>query len=192
MARKLSTHEKDVRGSRAKRKNVPKLNPNTPRPPHWADLLGDKQAARDAASWWRSTVPELERNGMLTRVDDVVVVECAVCWARVRQCERELGRTGLLIVGQKGNLVRNPVSLTLSSYRQSLKTYVQVLGLSPAARQGMDMPDRGGGLAVHEKLALIAACEDRGITVTLSDLAGDDWDLAGLVPDDLCNQYTRR
>jgi P27 family predicted phage terminase small subunit len=120
----------------------------------------------------------------------VVVTECAVCWARIRQCERELGRTGLLIPGQKGNLVRNPVSLTLSSYRQSLANYVKHLGLSPAARQGMDMPGPSGALSIVDRLAIRAACDRRGIDVSDSDFDNGTWDL--VVPDDIAAHFKGR
>lgn len=190
MVRRLSEHEKDLTGSHAVRKNAPKLHPNRPDPPRWRDLLGDERAAREAAAWWRRVVPELDKAGVLTRVDDVVVTEAAVCWARIRQCERELGRTGLLITGQKGNLVRNPVSLTLSSYRQSLQSYVKALGLSPAARQGMDLPGPREGLSLVDKLAIQAACDRRGITVSDDDFTWGTWDL--VVPDDIAREYRRR
>ena len=190
MARKLSTREKDLTGSRAKRKNAPELHPDRPKAPRWGELLGDAQTAREAAAWWRAVVPELERAGLLTRVDDVVLTEAAVCWARIRQCERELGRTGLLIVGQKGNLVRNPVSLSLASYRQSLQNYVKALGLSPAARQGMDLAERPrGALDNVQRIAMTSACARRGITVTDSDFANGTWDL--VVPEDIAAQWGR-
>lgn len=187
--RRQSNTEKRTRGSRQKPTNYPQLSPRAPDAPDWCELLGDDRAAADAGAWWDETVPELDRHGILARVDAVVVTEAAVCWARVRQAERELGRTGLLVEGQKGNLVRNPVSLTLSSYRQSLKTYLHLLGLSPADRQGLDLADRGDQLTLMDKLHIVRECSERGITVHIGDLDDSAWDL--IVPDDICAKYGR-
>jgi P27 family predicted phage terminase small subunit len=190
MPRRLSDHEKDQRGSHAARKNVPKLAPTGPKMPRFGELLGDRQAGRDATAWWKSVVPELERAGVLARVDDTILIDAATCVARIRMCERQLG-SDLVVDGPRGTKVRNPVSLQLASYRQSLKTYVRELGLSPNARQGLDLPARAVGLTPSDKFAILAECDERGINCTLYDLAGDDWDLAGIVPDDLCDKYRR-
>ena len=106
-------------------------------------ILGDRKAAHDARAWWADVVPVLDESGLLTRLDATVVVEAAICHARVRQCERELAGN-MLVPGPRGCMVRNPVRMTLASYRQSLKTYVQQLGLSPASRQSIDVRNPPG------------------------------------------------
>lgn len=177
-------------GSRAKRKATPKPRRNTPKAPVWSALLGDKEAAREAAAWWRATVPELERSGLLTAVDDIVLVECAVCWARIRQCERQLAGN-LLVPGPRGTQVRNPLSMTLASYRQSLQSYTKALGLSPSARQGLDIKSPPRTLDVVSASAIVRQCSNRGLNVPLDTILGrdpDELDLAG-VPDDIARKY---
>lgn len=145
---------KELEGSREPDRNYARPAPHLPPEPNWFSILGDRKAAADARAWWAEAVPILDETGLLTRLDATVVVEAAICHARVRQCERELAGN-MLVDGPRGCKVRNPISMTLASYRQSLKTYVQQLGLSPAARQVIDIPNpisQGGGLNPLEEI----------------------------------------
>ena len=194
MPKAISEREKELRGSAAKRKTHPRVARNLPRAPKWRDLLGDEQAARDAARWWRETVPELDRAGILSRVDEALVVECATCVARIAQCEREIGRTGLLIPGQKGNLVRNPLSISLATYRSALAGYIKALGLSPQSRQGMDVAGPPRQVSQLDAVRIVGECSRRGISLDAAALVGTDptdLDLAG-VPADIAAKYGSR
>lgn len=151
MPSRLPENVKVLRGSRAKRRDYPKPAPQRPKEPKWHAILGDRAAARDARAWWAAVVPALDAAGLLSALDATVVVECAICHARIRQCERELAGH-LLVPGPRGTMVRNPISMTLSSYRQSLKTYIRELGLSPSSRQSLDVPKVEGDANILEQL----------------------------------------
>lgn len=118
-----------------------------PPEPDWSELLPGRKAEakrlrRDAAAAWANTVPELERLGLLARVDEAVLVDYAVCRARILELERDLARNGMTLpvekVGRDGasytDLIRNPASVSLPAYRNQLKAYIGELGLSPSAR----------------------------------------------------------
>lgn len=66
-------------------------------------------------------MPALVPSGILSRLDAVLVVEATMCQTRTRQ--RELDGK-LLIPGTRDRLVREPVSMTPTYYRQSLKTHL--------------------------------------------------------------------
>ena len=140
MQKRKTTELKAIEGSREPVKRFARPPLHVPPEPAWIDILVDEHAAADAAAWWAYTVPILDDTGLLTRLDSTVIVEAAVCHARVRQCERELAGK-MLVPGPRGTQVRNPISMTLASYRQSLKTYITLLGLSPASRQSIDIPN---------------------------------------------------
>ena len=77
----------------------------------------------------------------------------------------------MLVPGPRGTQVRNPISMTLASYRQSLKTST-LLGLSPASRQSIDVPNpqgRSGGLNVLQEIQWSNCCSK------LYRLHGLDW-----------------
>jgi P27 family predicted phage terminase small subunit len=185
MPARKTTHAKKMAGSRTPTKDYPRLAAYLPREPRWMDLLGNKRTAADARKWWRETVPVLHAAGVLSVLDETLVVEAAICHARIRECERELGRTGLLVDGARGGVVRNPIVMALSSYRQSLKTYLRELGLSPMSRQSLDVPSQLPGKVSPLKLIqLKQACWRAGVTHI--DWDAEDWDLD--VPPDIWDE----
>jgi len=157
-------------------RHYPKPPTHMPPEPKWMALLGNRRTAQDARAWWASVVPTLHASGILTRLDQTLVVEAAVCAARILECERELGRTGLLVEGARGGIVRNPIIMALSSYRQSLKTYMRELGLTPMSRQSLDVPTPTGATMTDPDLQrrIWAECAKEGVYIDFSD---PDWDL---------------
>jgi len=176
MPARKTTALKEKTASHAPAKHYPKLSAYLPPEPKWFDLLGNRRTAAEARRWWREIVPLLHGAGVLTKLDETLVVEAAVCAARIRECERELGRTGLLVDGARGGIVRNPIIMALSSYRQSLKSYLRELGLTPLSRQSLDAPRvTSESIDAQRKLRLQQACWAAGRTDI--DFDSDDWDL---------------
>jgi P27 family predicted phage terminase small subunit len=88
----------------------------------------------EAKAEWRRVVPELESIGILATIDRGVLVRYCVAWADWCELARLLERSGKLIKGQKGNLVRNPLWLMKRDAEQAIAELARQLGLTPAAR----------------------------------------------------------
>jgi P27 family predicted phage terminase small subunit len=88
----------------------------------------------EAKAEWRRIVPQLEEIGLLATIDRGVLVRYCTTWADWQELDRLLQRSGKLIKGQKGNLVRNPLWLMRRDAEQMLADLARQLGLSPAAR----------------------------------------------------------
>jgi P27 family predicted phage terminase small subunit len=93
----------------------------------------------EAKAEWRRVVPELEEIGVLATVDRAVLVRYCTAWADWVELQDLLSKSGKLIRGQKGNLVRNPLLLIRSDVETTLSDLGRQLGLSPGARLRADI-----------------------------------------------------
>jgi P27 family predicted phage terminase small subunit len=143
---------------RATTKTTIKPTPLAPDEPDWADVLGNPQAATDAAACWRSTVPELERLGLATVLDLALLTELCVTWARLRETERIIGRDGVIVEGYRGSSVKHPAVTVAGQYRTALAKLMHACGLTPAARQQLDVTE---DRADYDPLAEIAEANAR-------------------------------
>jgi P27 family predicted phage terminase small subunit len=100
----------------------------TGRPAMPRDLSGE------AREEWKRTVAVLEEMGVLHRVDRSLLLRYCRAWAEWQELDEQLARTGKLVRGQKGNLVRNPLWLLRRDAGQDLLALAVQLGLSPMAR----------------------------------------------------------
>ena len=100
----------------------------TGRPAMPRDLAGEARAE------WKRTVALLEEMGVLHSVDRSLLVRYCHGWAEWRELDAQLARTGRLVRGQKGNLVRNPLWLLRRDVGQELLALAVQLGVSPTAR----------------------------------------------------------
>jgi P27 family predicted phage terminase small subunit len=120
--------------------------------PDWAEVFpkspnrvvnGENVRARNIARReWRRVVPVLTRSAGLAELDTAVVREYCVAVARIDQCERQLARDGLLMLGERG-WQKHGATTIVSQYRGQLKVYIRELGLSPSARAGISPPGDG-------------------------------------------------
>jgi P27 family predicted phage terminase small subunit len=88
----------------------------------------------EAKAEWRRVVPELESIGIVATIDRGVLIRYCTAWADWCELARLLERSGKLIKGQKGNLVRNPLWLMKRDAEQAIAELARQLGLTPAAR----------------------------------------------------------
>ncbi|MGB2694771.1 MAG: phage terminase small subunit P27 family [Dehalococcoidia bacterium] len=103
------------------------------RPPMPADLPAEARAE------WRRVVPVLDEIGVLATVDRGALIRYCTAWADWVELEELIRRSGKLIKGQKGNLVRNPLLLVRSDVEATLSDLGKQLGLTPAARLRADI-----------------------------------------------------
>lgn len=101
-----------------------------------------RDMAPEALEVWRFTIDELRAMKLLHRCDrDVLVAYCEAVKTH-REASRVLATSPLLITGQKGNLVRNPVLAIQRDAADMLRKLAQEFGLTPAARSRINMEER--------------------------------------------------
>lgn len=107
----------------------PQVVPACPERPDW---LTD-----DAVDMWERVTPELERLGLLGRIDQGALVAYCEAWSTWREARRLLEVDGVVVAGRDGNLVRHPALLAANAASSELRAWAVQLGLTPAARQRM-------------------------------------------------------
>lgn len=142
-----------VRGDPGKRgtKNaeVPKADrkkpsPSRPKEPRWAELLphhNDRKVRTDAKEKWKELVEALDRDGLLSMADGMLLEDAAICFARMRQCERQISTRGTIVWGTNGSVKKNPAVTMAHQYRTHFHKYVEALGLGYEARMERMSPD---------------------------------------------------
>ena len=93
----------------------------------------------EAEAEWRRVVPELEEIGVLASIDRAALIRYCCAWADWVELQDLIQKSGKLIKGQKGNLVRNPLLLARSDVEATLSDLGKQLGLSPGARLRQDI-----------------------------------------------------
>ena len=83
---------------------------------------------------WERVVPQLEDMGVLATIDRALLIRYCTAWSDWLELEGMLQKSGKLIRGQKGNLVRNPLWLMRRDAEQMVTDLARQLGLTPMAR----------------------------------------------------------
>jgi len=119
------------RGRHGGRRIGPALPP--PTCPRWLDPL--------AKTEWRRVTPELVRLGVVTLLDRTCLAAYCVSYARWRQASEALEREGLVIVGHRKALRKHPLLTVARQYAEKMRAFAQELGLTPASRARLHLPD---------------------------------------------------
>lgn len=89
---------------------------------------------KEAKAEWRRIVPELERSGMLTKLDRGLLIRYCTAWADWHELDAQLAKTGRLVKGRDGLLVRSPLWLMRRDAEKVVTELGRQLGLTPDAR----------------------------------------------------------
>lgn len=110
--------------------------PGVPAMPKW--LKGE------AAQEWRRVVPVLDAMGVLSTLDRAVLSDYCVTWAQIVRIERSLEADAAVVPGRAdiGGTVRHPLWSVLNQLRQRLHKSCDLLGLAPAPRGRIEMPEQ--------------------------------------------------
>ena len=123
-----------------------KRNPAEPRPPtgrprrpRWLDSY--------AKAAWRQIVPQLERMGVLTRIDANALSRYCVLWGRWRKAEEFLQERGECYLakdaaGQVIGLKPYPQARMASQLAEQLLRLEQQFGMTPSARARIEVPQQ--------------------------------------------------
>ncbi len=116
-------------GEKARRLVLP---PVAPAPP--------KGLSRAASAEWRRVVPELERAGVLNKIDRGILVAYVTAWAHMHDAEEILKEEGLLVAGRDGNRVRNPAWLVYKEAASKMIAAARECYLTPTSRLRIPVP----------------------------------------------------
>lgn len=133
------TQLKILEGNRGKRRlpaDEPRPQPGVPTRPKW--LL--PEAKRE----WTRLVPELERLGLLTRVDRAALAAYCQCWARYVEAERDINDNGITFVTDKGYEGPRPAVGLAVKMLDKMSLFMSKFGLSPADRVKLATPEKKG------------------------------------------------
>lgn len=110
----------------------PQAVPAVPDMPEWL--------TPDAQDMWERVTPELERLGLLGRIDLGALSAYCECWSTWRAAREVVHFEGIIAEGRDGNPVRNPAVMVANAASSEMRAWAVQLGLTPAARQRMTAP----------------------------------------------------
>lgn len=133
-------HLRLIEGNPGKRPIVAPPSPPPSRPycPAWLSPF--------AKTEWRRVVPELDRLGVLTRVDRSMLAGYCQEVANFKDATDIIVEAGLMVKGQKGNAVKNPMLQVQRDALRLMAQYSAMFGLTPADRVRL-VGDPGAGSA---------------------------------------------
>ncbi len=102
--------------------------------PSWLD--------REGKAEWKRVVPELDRLGLLSKLDRAVLAAYCDVWSKFVGLRKVLKDDGLIGVGHRGRPVKHP---GWQMYRDSLSLCLKLwtqLALTPNARLRMEIPEQ--------------------------------------------------
>lgn len=125
----------ELKGNPSKKKltgSEPEPARGAPRPP--ADLKGE------ALAEWGRIVPELDRLGLLTKVDRAYLVAYCEAWSAFNSAREALAEYGPLVAGRDGGLVKNPAAQVMRDAADMMLKFGSRFGLSPSDRTRLSVP----------------------------------------------------
>jgi len=93
-----------------------------------------------AQSEWARVVDLLAKRGDLSELDQAAIADYCRCLARLENLEADITARGELVDGDRGK-VKNPSIQLAREYRASLMKWSDALGMTPASRNRMTLPD---------------------------------------------------
>lgn len=120
-------------GKRPLNKNEPKPQPIRPSCPRFL--------SREARKEWRRLAPELERLGLLTRLDRAAFAAMCQSWGHWVQAEKLM--EGQCPVGRDkrtGEIITHPAYLVAKQAMEQMRKLLPEFGLTPSSRSRLDLP----------------------------------------------------
>lgn len=121
-------------------KRPSRLNPAEPQPSSAIPELPDN-ASDEVREIWDATLAEL-RDMSLAHAADAEALRCYCEAVAVhRRASEMLAKTSILVRGQKGNLVRNPLLQIQRDAATAIRGFAAEFGLTPASRTRIEVKD---------------------------------------------------
>lgn len=93
-----------------------------------------------AKAEWGRVVPELERLGMLAKVDRAALIAFCQAVALTEDAQRMLDEHGILVPGAQGGFVKNPAATVVKEAAATIRGFAGEFGLTPSARSRLVVP----------------------------------------------------
>lgn len=119
-------------GRRPINQNEPKPEPIAPKCPSHLDKIAKRE--------WRRIAPELERIGLLSRIDMAALAAYCQAYARWVKAEKAVQKHGMLIKTPNGYPVMSPFLLVASKAIEQMKSFLVEFGMSPSSRSRINIP----------------------------------------------------
>lgn len=116
------------------------------------DLDDESRAA------WEQVMGAIGHTGIITAADTEMLRLYVEAVTRYRMAERALRKSGPLLPGRNGDLVKNPLHQVVRDNAVLMQKLARELGLTPSARTGMRGNDDDANRSAQDKLdSLLAA-----------------------------------
>ena len=120
-------------GKRVLPKAEPKPALGTPTRPAWL--------APEAKREWARVVPELNRLGLLARIDRALITAYCQCWAMYVDATKDIEENGTTFETEKGYQGPRPSVAIAAKMIEKLNQLSAKFGLTPSDRAKMAMPE---------------------------------------------------
>ena len=121
-------------GRRPLNKQEPKPEQGAPTCPQWLD--------KEAKTEWRRVVPQLDRMGLLTKIDrDALALYCDA-WSQFLAARRILKDRGFTYILDSGYVQQRPEVSMYHKLQAMLRGWTHEFGLTPSARGRMTVGDK--------------------------------------------------
>lgn len=105
------------------------------------DPVRPSDLGKDETVIWNHVVRHMGATRVIRAVDrDMLRMYCEAV-VRYQKAHRRLVRTGPLLKGEHGGLVKNPLHQIVRDNAELARRFARELGLTPAARVGLSTPD---------------------------------------------------
>lgn len=95
-----------------------------------------------ARAEWERVIPELERMGVMTPVDSMLLASYCRAYSQWVKCELQVEADGLMIAGPQGNPVLHPAARHAAKLLQEVRKAASEFGFSPASRSRVNAPPK--------------------------------------------------
>ena len=109
-------------------------NHDAPQPPRSSNLEPPSYLGALASAEYIRKAELLHKMGVFCEGDDVALAAYAEAYARWVNAVKTLKRTGPLIEGSDGVIVRNPILMVLNSSMEQMHKFLTEFGLTPVSR----------------------------------------------------------
>lgn len=134
---------KIIQGNPGKRP-LPKNEPS-PRPPSKSELAPPEVLDLDAKKEWNRIAPELDRMGLLTKLDRTILAAYCDNYSRWIKAAKELKATGLTVEGAKGGEITSPFIKIVRDAQAACHRFAVEFGFTPASRTRIAAPEKDPG-----------------------------------------------
>ena len=135
-------------GNRPLNKNEPKPINKAPECPDWLEEEAKKE--------WKRLATELEKIGLLTKVDMAAFAGYCQSYARWKEAEEFISKHGSILKTASGYIQQIPqVSIAQQNLKQ-MRNFCSELGLTPSARSRLQVNNKNNAIEGDEMEALLA------------------------------------